>query len=78
MRGRHRKPGPVRAVILTLAVVLVVLALDWAAMPDVLRGEADVTNEYFVMAVSGAIYGGVIGYWVRRWRRRRSPADGEA
>jgi len=68
----------VRGVVLTLAVVLVVLALDWAAMRDVLRGEADVTNEYFVMAVSGAIYGGVIGYWVRRWRNRKRPADGGA
>lgn len=67
-----------RGVVLTLAVVLVVLALDWAAMRDVLRGEADVTNEYFVMAVSGAIYGGVIGYWVRRWRNRKRPADGGA
>ena len=67
-----------RALVLTLAVVLVVLALDWAAMRDVLRGEADVTNEYFVMAVSGAIYGGVIGYWVRRRRNRKPPADGGA
>jgi len=66
----------VRALVLTLAVVLVVLALDWAAMRDVLRGEADVTNEYFVMAVSGAIYGGVIGFWVRRWRNRKRPAAG--
>ena len=67
-----------RAVVLTLAIVSAVAALDWAAMHDVLRGEADVTNEYFVMAVSGVIYGAVIGYWVRRWRSRKRPADGGA
>jgi hypothetical protein len=52
--------------------------VDWAALHDVLRGEADVTNEYFVMAVSGVIYGGVIGYWFRKWRNRQPPPDGEA
>jgi hypothetical protein len=67
-----------RAAVLSLAVVLVVVAVDWAALHDVLRGEADVTNEYFVMAVSGVIYGGVIGYWFRKWRNRRPPPDGEA
>jgi hypothetical protein len=65
----------VRAAVLTLAIVLVVVAVDWAAMHDVLRGEADVTNEYFVMAVSGVIYGGAIGYWVRKWRARKHAAD---
>ncbi len=67
-----------RAFILTAAIVCAVAALDWAAMHDVLRGEADVTNEYFVMAVSGVIYGAVIGYWFRKWRGRKRPANREA
>lgn len=67
-----------KAVFLTLAIVLVVVAVDWLALRDVIAGEAGVTDEYFVMAVSGVIYGAAIGYWVRKWRNREPPADGDA
>ncbi len=33
-------------------VILLVLALDWAALHDILKGEADTTLEYSMLAVS--------------------------
>jgi len=56
-------------ILLSLAIVAGVAVIDWLALRDVIAGEVGVTDEYFVMAVSGVVYGGVIGYWARRRRQ---------
>jgi len=61
-------PTAVR-VLISLAIVAGVAVVDWLALRDVIAGEVGVTDEYFVMAVSGVVYGGVIGYWARRRRQ---------
>jgi hypothetical protein len=56
-------------------VVVVLIALDWAAVRDILRGESNLRNEFLVVVMSGLVFGGLIGYWVRE-RRKRSGHDG--
>lgn len=49
-----------------LPIVLVLLALDWAALHDIVKGESDLTAEYAVLAVSGAVFCGLALLCLRR------------
>ncbi|MDH3289625.1 MAG: hypothetical protein OEO20_05020 [Gemmatimonadota bacterium] len=57
--------------LLLALVVVVLIALDWAAVRDILRGESDLRNEFLTVVMSGLAFGGLIGYWVRERRKRR-------
>jgi hypothetical protein len=50
--------------------------LDWLALRDIIRREPNLAVEYFTVVLSGLVYGGVAGYWVRerRLRREKNPA----
>jgi hypothetical protein len=66
--------------LLLALVVVVLIALDWAAVRDILRGESDLRNEFLTVVMSGLVYGGLIGYWVRERRKRRGlngPTEGQ-
>ena len=54
---------------LLVLVVVVLLALDWAAVHDILRGESNLQNEFLTVVMSGLVFGGLIGYWVRERRK---------
>lgn len=58
--------------LLLIVVVAVLLALDVAAVRDIVRGESDLQNEFLTVMLSGLVFGGLIGYWVRERRRHRS------
>jgi hypothetical protein len=44
-------------VLLLVAVVLVLLALDWAAVHDILKGEPNLYGEYGMLAFSAIVFG---------------------
>ena len=58
-------------VALTLVIVAVLVLLDWLALSDIIRREPNLAAEYFTIVLSGLVYGGVAGYWVRDRRLRR-------
>lgn len=61
-------------IVVSLLLVIALLVLDWLALRDIIRREPNLAVEYFTIVLSGLVYGGVAGYWVRAWRLRR---DGE-
>jgi hypothetical protein len=64
-------------VVLTIIIVAALLLLDWLALSDILRREPNLALEYFTIVLSGLVYGGVAGYWVRRWRLQREGGSPE-
>jgi len=44
-------------VLLSIAVVLVLLALDWAALHDILKGEPNPYGEYGMLVFSAIVFG---------------------
>lgn len=58
-------------ILISILVVAALLVLDWLALHDILQREPNLAAEYFTIVLSGLVYGGVAGYWVRRWRLRR-------
>ena len=44
-------------VLLLVAVVLVLLALDWAALHDILKGEPNPYGEYGMLVFSAIVFG---------------------
>lgn len=58
--------------LLLVLVVVVLGALDLAAVRDILHGESDLQNEFLTVMLSGLVFGGLIGYWVRERRKRRA------
>jgi len=44
-----------------LVVVLILLALDWAALHDILKGEPDTYGEYAMLVFSLLVFG-FLGY----------------
>ncbi len=46
--------------LLAVAIVLLLLALDWAALHDILKGEPNLYGEYGVVAFSLIIFGTLI------------------
>lgn len=51
-------------------LVVLLLALDWAALHDILQGEPDPTAEWMMVGFSLVVFGLLAGAWVRRARRR--------
>ena len=60
-----------KAVLITVAVVIL-LALDWAALHDILKGEPDLSSEYAVVVSSALIFGAMFVVWLRKSKRRPS------
>jgi len=52
-----------------LLVVIVLLALDWAALRDILKGEPNVVLEYGLLGVSLVVIGSLVYYGLRNRRR---------
>lgn len=52
---------------------MLLLALDWAALHDIVKGEADLRAEYAMLVFSGVALGVLIGAW---WRRRGHKPSG--
>ncbi len=64
-------------ILVSLVIVAALLVLDWLALSDIIRREPNLALEYFTVVLSGLAYGGVAGYWVRRWRLRREGGSTE-
>jgi hypothetical protein len=62
-------------ILVSLVIIAVLLVLDWLALHDIVRREPNLAAEYFTIVLSGLVYGGVAGYWVRRWRLRREAGE---
>ena len=58
-----------RKTIVKLIVVPILLALDWAAIHDIAKGEHDLIPEYAIVAVSIVIF---IGLLILSLRKRRA------
>ncbi len=52
-----------------LVVVIVLLALDWAALHDILKGEPNVVLEYGLLGFSLVVIGSLVYYGLRNRRR---------
>jgi len=66
-QGRDR----IKTIVLT-AIVLTLLALDWAALHDIFRGEPNLYLEYAVVIFSIILISGVIFITLKRKKRRVS------
>ncbi len=64
-------------ILVSILIVAALLLLDWLALSDILRREPNLALEYFTIVLSGLVYGGVAGYWVRWWRLRREGGSTE-
>ena len=64
-------------ILVSFLIVAALLVLDWLALSDILRREPNLALEYFTIVLSGLVYGGVAGYWVRRWRLQREGGSTE-
>lgn len=53
--------------VLIAMLVLILLALDWAALHDILKGEADVSLEYSMVLVSVFVFAALV---LSRFRQR--------
>jgi peptidoglycan/LPS O-acetylase OafA/YrhL len=58
--------------LLLILVTLALIALDWAALHDIVQGEPDLTNEYAMLAFSMVIFGGLAWFWLRRARKTKT------
>lgn len=54
-----------------LLVAVVLLALDWAALHDILKGEPDLLAEWITIAASGLIFGIMLGIMLRPKPKKR-------
>ena len=52
-----------------LVVVIVLLALDWAALHDILKGEPNVVLEYGLLGFSLVVFGSLVYFGLRKRRR---------
>jgi hypothetical protein len=55
--------------LVVIGMVVVLLALDWAALHDILKGEPDVRGELAMLALSAVVFAGLILSQERRTRR---------
>ncbi len=51
--------------------VVFLLALDWAALHDILRGEPDLSLEYGCILFSLLIFAGMVFNWLTRGSKHR-------
>ena len=73
--ARIRLEGSMARRILGGILVLLVLGMDWAALHDILKGEADVWLEWVFLIASLPL---LIIYFYKLWRRgqpRQTPND---
>ena len=57
------KPVTLIKKLLTASAVIVLLALDWAALHDITKGESDTTLEYTVVLFSLVAFGLLFLFW---------------
>jgi len=65
IQGRDR----IKIIVLT-AIVLILLALEWAALHDILKGEPNLYLEYAVVMFSIILISAVIFITLKRKKRR--------
>lgn len=53
-----------------ILIAIVLIALDWAALHDIMKGEADLTGEWIIVAASGLIFGLMVGILFRPKQKR--------
>ena len=51
--------------LLIAGVVVILLALDWAALHDIIKGEANPIFEYAIVALSLVIFGLLFFFWAK-------------
>lgn len=62
--------------ILAMLVAAFVLALDWAALHDILKGkESDLSNEYYILGLSPLVLGLLVLSVVRGRKKCRPKAQ---
>ena len=55
-----------------LAFVLILLALDWAALDDITTGnEPNYIGEYIILAASGFVFGLLIFLHIKKWKKSK-------
>jgi hypothetical protein len=64
------KPVTSAKKILIVFVVAVLLALDWAALHDIIKGEENAALEYIMILFSIAAFGLLIFYRIRTGKHR--------
>jgi lipid II:glycine glycyltransferase (peptidoglycan interpeptide bridge formation enzyme) len=58
--------------IATIIAILVLLALDWAALDDITTGnEPDYSGEYFVLVASVLVFGLLIFLYIKKWKKSK-------
>lgn len=57
-------------ILLLIGMVLLLLALDWAALHDILKGEPNPYAEYGMILFSAMIFGALTFIWMRGRDRR--------
>ncbi len=57
--------------LLVFLTALMLAALDWAALHDILKGEPDVSNEYAIVALSVVAFIALFLFWRKH---RKQPA----
>ena len=57
--------------LVSVAIVAAFVWLDVRALHDIVAREPKLALEYFTIVLSGLAFGGIAGYWVREWKKRR-------
>lgn len=53
-------------------IILILLALDWAALDDITTGnEPNYNGEYMILAVSVLIFGLLIFLYIKKWKKSK-------
>ncbi len=58
--------------VVTIGMAVLLLALDWAALHDILNGEPNLYGEYGTILLSMAIFGVLIFVWLRKGKGAKS------
>jgi predicted Co/Zn/Cd cation transporter (cation efflux family) len=57
--------GILKKILLSIAVIIL-LALDWAALHDIIKGEENLTLEYSIVVFSAGVFVCLFWGWVRK------------
>ena len=55
--------------LLIVLVIIILLALDWTALHDIIKGEANQTLEYITAAFSLVVFVMLVLFWIRSRKR---------